>query len=470
MKPVERRHRKVVEALEENATFFDPMVEGLAEACKRGGRILLICEGRLDLLARYLAGEIVARRHKNGGQLPADLLDCASGDPQAIARRVGPYDAILAVATTCEDALFAGALEAAKARGGRIFCVCLGRARVEGKVSVAVDVFESRPHYMPGHVAMVLHFISKRVLARIGASPLMRPTRLDSGPPRPLGSAASSSAAASVSAAEAAPLPALAPITVTPGGGPAAAPSGPVSPVEEVSELVIDLEPDDADVRLVELDARAAADALGAGAEEGAGEVPLPPPPVPPDAEGRVRLIQFRCKDCREPILAEPIAGGARARCPFCGRRVKVPRHSGRLYRPVAPALSQGPKPVTLRFVLAECRLAIAAPGGGAELVGAIEDVSTDGIEALIGAAEARALEIGGVVELRVEAPAFLEPLVTTATVERVIAPGGAAEGRARALLPLHESATREARAMLARLAELASQGPTAERAQDGRG
>jgi hypothetical protein len=211
-------------------------------------------------------------------------------------------------------------------------------------------------------------------------------------------------------------------------------------------------------MKLVEANAHEAAQLAGSRllAEEPA---KLAPPPVPADDEGRLRLIQFRCKECREPILADPTEAGSRARCPFCGRRVKVPRASGRLYRPTQATLSQGARQVSLSFTLAECRLAITPPGAPA-FAGEVEDVTPDGIECSLASADARALAIGATVELRVETPAFLEPLVTTATVERIFAPAGpdGPGARARVLLPLDAGASREARAKLARLAELRGQ------------
>src|SRR5207253_6720718 len=125
---------------------------GLAEAVRRGGRVLLVGEGRLHLLAQLAAPDIVGRKHKNGLQLPCDALETTGVEPASIARRVGPFDAILAIAVTCEDPLFSATLEAARARGAKIYCLCLGRARVENRVTLAVDVPEGRPHHVPGHV------------------------------------------------------------------------------------------------------------------------------------------------------------------------------------------------------------------------------------------------------------------------------------------------------------------------------
>src|SRR5207249_2539646 len=101
---------------------------------------------------------------------------------------------------------------------------------------------------------------------------------------------------------------------------------------------------------------------------------------------------------------------------------------------------------------------------GGRSLEATVEDVTPDGIEASLAPADARELEAGTSVELRFETPAFLEPLVTTATVERILPPAAAAAGgalRARALLPLHASATREVRAKLSRLAGVATGFPS---------
>ena len=483
-----KRSADVVTALEENVAVFEPFADGLCEAVRRGGRLLLFGEGRLHLLAQLAAPDIVGRRHRNGMQLPADVLDVSSGDALTIARRVGPFDAMLAVASSCEDPLFAATLEAAKARGAKIFCVCVGRARVEGRVTLALDIPEGRPHYIPGHISLILHFISKLMLAKMAANPLIKPTRLDDGPRRaPLEHSGSGHhpSWAKLQKAPASPRPdetshrdhrdlreregrsgpsaasvnSVAPASGSPPPVEVARVAPPVTDWEDVSELVIDLEPDEADLKLVDENADAAAEVAGSRAilEESA---KIPPPPVPTDDQGRIRLIQFRCKECREPILADPAEAGERARCPFCGRRVKVPRATGRLYQPAQATLSQGSRQVSLRFSLEECRLSIT-PAGGAELEGRVEDVTADGIEASLGAAEAKALAIGVTVELRVETPAFLEPLVTTATVERIFAPASAspdgASGRARALLPLDAGATREARAKLARLAELRS-------------
>jgi len=676
VKTDDRHQRAVQEGLEESAATFDPMVDGLSDAVRRGGRILLFGEGRLHELARYLAPEVLGRRHKNGLQLPVDILDTSSGEPLQAARRVGPFDAILAVAAGAEDPLFMGVLEAAKARGARIYCVCTSRARVEGKVTVAVDAFEARPHYLPGHVTLILHFVGKRTLGVLGANPLIKPTRLDDGPPRPLAHAATgasvqggSGISASTSGthpslprlerreAERAPVEKAAPETpaaailalpptepaprgsagstlsdattramppVTPsaiigvsdqvllassasaptpypgglgaqtplpGGArgaasgrtptimpprksgvtpthpslgqrlpsevsptgvigegsqrglpgegsqrgvivgegsqsgrlrivtlpppsplppssrapePSKAPEPPPAPAaaaapatapapalappppeakkaaptsssdriitadsgrhraptsKDTAELVIDLEPDDADIRLVSENAGALVD--GARSHLVTDESPPSlPPPVARDDEGRVQLIQFRCKDCREPVLADPGEAGRRARCPFCGRRVKVPRHGGRAYRQVDASISQDAKPVSLQFSLDACKLSITIPGVDNERIPAkIEDVSPEGIDATVDAALASRLVLGARVELAIETPAFLEPLILPAVVERVLAPlpgpDGTLEGRARALLPIADGAPREVSQKLARLCEL---------------
>src|SRR5438105_212873 len=92
---VELTAKKTRGAIERNGRVFAPLADAIAEAVRRGGRLLLAGERRLHFLAEFAAGEIVGRRHGSGVQLPAGVLDMALGDPAAIARRIGPFDAVL---------------------------------------------------------------------------------------------------------------------------------------------------------------------------------------------------------------------------------------------------------------------------------------------------------------------------------------------------------------------------------------
>lgn len=592
---MERTAKRTRAAVEANGRIFRPLAEAMAEAVRRGGRILLVGEGRLHLLAQYAATEIVGRRHQSGVRLPADVLDLSLGDANAVARRIGPFDAIFAVAGNCEDALFNGTLEAARARGARVLCVCVGRARLEGRADLAVDVPESRPHHVPGLAAIVLHYIAKLALAKLAANPLVRPQRLDDGPPRagsrpsgsrdPLEASAAAGAGTGASGAAPPPSPPLLEAPAAPSPAAASGAGGPLLPLLEEDESTVMLEiPEDAlDIDFfdgVAESARAAREAHGgegsgpAGAPSSSSSSSASSPALEPGggaaaepagglgaapAEGGVLLIPFRCKQCRQALVAGGLDYGKRAACPYCGRRVKVPYAEGRRYRslaeapgvpvrplgaaeavpgpapaaavPAAPApapasaapaaapapatvpaplpprgpgriapaptmpplvgarpepraarepepivdsheltaqlaleaVSHAPRPVSLRFRLEDARLTIAAPGGAVE--GArIEDLTAEGIEASLAAEDAVRLEKGAPLEVRLECPAFLEPLVMRASVERLVdSEPGTELGRVRALLPLDEGAPREIRDRLARLAELAEKSSAAQ-------
>ncbi|RME73509.1 MAG: hypothetical protein D6776_06925, partial [Planctomycetota bacterium] len=180
----ERQALKTREAVRRNASVFMPLVRAMAETVRGGGRLLLFGEGRLHLLADHAATDVVGRRHQDGSQLPTDVLVPSPEGAAATARRIGPLDALLCVVGDCVDPMFCSVLEHARKRGAKVLCLCIGRARLEGRADVAIDVPEPRPHRVAGLVASVLHYVSKLALKELRASPYARPRRLDNGPPR----------------------------------------------------------------------------------------------------------------------------------------------------------------------------------------------------------------------------------------------------------------------------------------------
>lgn len=510
----EQNARKTRAALEQNGRVFAPLADAIADAVRRGGRLLLAGERRLHLLAEHAAGEIIGRRHGSGVQLPAGVLDMTLGDPQAIARRIGPFDAVLAVAGDCEDALFTGTLEAARARGAKVIAVCVGRARLERRADLAVDIPEQRPHHVPGLVAIVLHYLSKLALARLAANPLVRPARLDDGPRRATPPRDSSRHGA-------------VPKSPVPQELMPAASVLPLLDAEDEASATIEIPKEELKVDFFEGVAESAREARE-GARDATGHL-LPVAETP-----EVLLICFRCKQCKNGLHAPAGESGSRARCPFCARKVKVPRASGRLFprkddapgTPVLPlepagprtvaalsptvvelevdpdpeddgpsmpplaaepeipagvmakadsgeilalaleAVSQPPRPLSLRFRLNECRLELQPEGGGAPRGGRVADMTAEGLEVSIGAGDAPLFQKGQKVVIRLETPAFLEPLIAETTVEQLhteSASGGKRDS-VRILLPLEHNVPREAREKLARLAELADNTTTAEK------
>lgn len=496
--PIERAGRQASRtraAVEHNGAVFGPLGEAMAEAVRRGGRLLLVGERRLHAIAQYAAAEIVGRRHRSGVQLPAEALDVSLGEPAAVARRVGPFDAVIAIARNGDEALFNGTIEAARARGAKVLCICVGRTMLQGRADVAVDIPETRPHHIPGLVAMVLHYLSKLALARLAANPLVRPQRLDEGPRK---AAAAASAGAEGAAFES-------PSSRDSRRQPLAAPADVLPLLEAEDEPTITLEiPEDAlEIDFFEgvaeaarraqraegekgggLDLRGAGEtggaveAGGAGASPPAGESALAPRPLSPSpGEGtRDRPIRYRCKQCGFILVAMASHAGRRSQCPKCGRRVKVPRgpkmgakgekafspgaeqpseKSALTPRPAIemPAVAPEPRPVTLRVRLEDCALSIRL-AGDEWAPSRVVEIQPEGVEGVLPAATAARLEKGEEVEIRLEAPAFLEPLVARALVERVL-PDEAEPGGARVLLPIEEGAPRDVREKLTRLSDL---------------
>ncbi|GIW70607.1 MAG: hypothetical protein KatS3mg102_0149 [Planctomycetota bacterium] len=477
--PLERAERQALktrEAIQRNGPVFLPLVRAIVDTVREGGRLLLVGEGRLQLLADHAATDVVGRRHHDGSQLPAAVLSPLPEGPQAAARCIGPFDALIAIADTCEEPYFAGVLEAARKRGAKVLCLCIGRARLEGRADVAIDIPEPRPHRVAGLLASVLHYVCKLALRELRAHPLVRARRLDQGPRRPAAANGSPGLAAGHRpAAGAASSP---PVGAAAGAG--AAGSGSAASGESGSGLEIGfalpgLDPEDeaaaavAAVAAAVLDeddsvagAGAAALAAGGGEAEAEGEEEFIKLEESGSYDGVVlreaqRIVTFRCKRCREPLLAGPELAGRRARCPFCDRRVKVPRSAGHPYVAAEPLLAQSGRTVSSRFRPEEARLVLLMPER-APCEARLLEVTAEGIEASVSEAEAAGLVAGSVLRARLEAPAFLEPLFVDLQVEHRV--GGEHEaqerGRVRLVLPLVEGAPRAQRQRLERLAALA--------------
>ncbi len=442
----ERQALKTREAVQKNAHVFLPLVREVAATVRKGGRLLLFGEGRLHLLADHCATDVVGRRHRDGSQLPADVLAPSPEGPAATARRIGPFDAVLAVVGDCVDPFFCAVLEAARKRGARVLCICVGRSRLEGRADVAIDVPEPRPHRVAGLVAAVLHYVSKLALHELRASPYVRAHRLDEGPPRrkPEQRTPSPPSPASTPSAR---LGRVAQARLR-GDRPTGSDSVEVSFLEavidpEVSEaarLDVAIEPEEGEEEFLPLEESGSYDGV-----------------VLREAN---RVITFRCKRCREPLLAGTDMAGRRGRCPFCDRRVKVPRSGGHPYVAVAPLLAQAGRAVEARAALPEVELTLL-PREGAPIAAVLCDVTAEGLEARVPAALAAVFTPGGSLRARVETRAFLEPLLVTLELERIVEaePGEGGREQVRLLLPLSEEARREERQRLERSRRLECQG-----------
>ncbi|MHC4390103.1 MAG: SIS domain-containing protein, partial [Planctomycetota bacterium] len=177
----DRHAKRQKDIVRENVNVFQPFADQMVQTVRRGGRVLLVGEGPLHTLAEYCALSVVGRARSQGPQFPADPLILHKAGALATARCIGPFDALLAISNRCEEPPFIELLEAARARGAKVICLCVGPSRLEGRADVAIDVPEARPHRVPGLVATVLHYVTKLALAEIRQNPMIRPTRLDSG-------------------------------------------------------------------------------------------------------------------------------------------------------------------------------------------------------------------------------------------------------------------------------------------------
>jgi len=522
----QRHAQKTGDVTRQSEQVFEPFASAVVAAIRRGGRVLLLGEGHLHPLVEYLARAVVGRDRPTGPSLAADPIAIHPAGAQATARCIGPFDVLLGISERCEEPLFRGVLDAARSRGAKVLCLCVGPSRLEGKADLGVDIPESRSHRIPGLLATVLHFIAKLALADLRANPMVRPSRLDEGPRRtahrhvPPATAAPSAAGSGAGAPGAAAPRGALPAVLFAGSPPPFAPP----PIEESpqDEPTITLEiPDDAfeipflddglgpEVFAPDDDTPTDDEDDGEGDDsyfgsddsfdpDVSGEVALfPDDPEPiaagsdpnlPSAKrsvlGRLsgvdlarapsgpgasepaegdgdaglrRIIMFRCKKCREPLLAEPNQAATRASCPFCGRRVKVPRSRGRRYRTGRGALSQGARRVSLQFGHEGCQLTIM-PQGGFPIQARLADVTAEGIEASVRNEDAAGLQVGTVVRLRLITPAFLEPLFARAQLEQAVRDevNGEEIGRLRLLLPLLGDTPHDVRERLRRLADLA--------------
>jgi phosphoheptose isomerase len=430
------------------------------QCVRRGGRIVLVGEGPLHAIAEYAATEVVGRQRSSGSQLPVDPLALDPAGAQATARCIGPYDTVLALSGTCKTPLFREILDQARSRGAKILCLCLGPSMLEGRADVAIDLPEPRPHRVPGLVTMVLHYVAKMCLQDLKADPTMRLTRLDEGPRR---TGSGRLATASKASSDRIAVPPSTGENVDTGDALpdmeiGFAPAGPtIASLEAVSAQVTR-----ASAGMVTLDDSGDSEDPGSGsreAEEAEEHLLTAAPHDAAFAAGRQgRVIVFRCKRCREVLLAEPHQSGLRARCPFCERRVKVPRARGRPYRSGGAAMSQSGRQVAFDFTQDSCALTIM-PQGGLPIEARIADVAPEGVEATVTTTEAEALHEGMTVRLRLVAPAFLEPLVAVAVLEQKVPDdvNGEEIGSTRLLLPIAAETSRDVRRRLERLSELLS-------------
>jgi phosphoheptose isomerase len=434
----ERQALKTREAVRKNGPVFLPLVKAMVETVRKGGRLLLFGEGRLQLLADHAATDVVGRKHHDRSQLPADVLEPSPDGAAATARCIGPFDSLLSVVGDCEDPFFCSVLEAARKRGAKVLCICIGRSRLEGRADVAIDVPEPRPHRVAGLVAAVLHYVSKLALKELRASPFVRPQRLDEGPRRRK-AASTSPPSPSTTASARMHRPGADAFEDT-GSVEISFSSALLDPdTERMARLDVPIEYDEAEEEFIPLEESGSYD--GVILREGQ------------------RIITFRCKRCREPLLAGTEMAGRRGRCPFCDRRVKVPRSQGHPYVAADPLLAQSAREVTSQLAGGDVHLALT-PRDGPQRDARLVDVTPEGIEALLPTAEAQGWGPGTEVRVRIDTPAFIEPFTAGFEVERVVdvLKESGERGRVRVLLPLADDATHEQRQRLRRLARLSQE------------
>lgn len=392
--PRERAERQGVQTravIARNGVVFRPLVNAIVEAVRNGGRLLLVGEGDLHLLTTHAATAIVARRHQDGATLPAEVLHYKARGVDDSARSIGPFDAIVAVVGAGDSPDLEKLFAAARDRGARVLCVCLGRARLAGRADIAIDVTEPRAHRVPGLVAAVLHYVCKLAVQTLRAEPLVKARRPD-------GRARGRTTASKVGL----------------GGAEA----------DEVEEIVPLL-------------------SKGGGFDH----------VLVPQAQ---RVIMFRCRRCREPILARPAAAGSRGRCPFCERRVKVPRSLGHPFVEAQALLPAGEQ-IVAEYLPERTTIVLLAPERE-PLAVRLEDVTAIGVEVSVEPEQADRFEQGESVDMHMKTPAFSEPLRLRVVVESKVLQES--DGRMRLLLPLTEQVDKRDSQRLVRLALLADRQP----------
>lgn len=138
-------------------------------------------------------------------------------------------------------------------------------------------------------------------------------------------------------------------------------------------------------------------------------------------ADGVHLLIRFRCPACEEFLLADANAAGAQAICPFCGIIVALPDETGESYRVGREAFGEERR-VALRFGMAECdvryRPAGKDPDDG-DVPYPVEDLSVTGLKFFL-PIHRTAPAVGERLRLRIDIPAFLEPVFLDAEVRYV--------------------------------------------------
>jgi len=415
------RARRVKSQVAGQAMLLRPFAEAIARACATGGRVLLAGEGSLAHLAAYAAPEVVGRTRKSGVRIPAEAVGGTQGGPGEV--RIGGRDVLFALLRTGDDPALRLLLEHARGAGAEVLAICVGPTRVERLAARAIDIPDARPDVLPGVIFATFGLISKiavtaLVKRRVGVvhepESQLEIELLD------LADATGESARVPVPVPVPEPEPEPVPLPVNGNGPPAPEPFP--SPLPDASAS-----------------ASASASAEDLAVEEVADDEAAAPSP-------QGALIRFACDTCAETLLAGAAEVGKTAACPFCGGAVEVPAGAC-----AAAGEEPGARAVTLKLRLDECHVTLAGPDGRPRRARLV-DIVEDGVEVDV---EADALAEGAGTTVRLEAPAFLEPLVAPGRVERVAPAGGSGPGAARAIVRL-EGASRDVLDRLARLAELA--------------
>lgn len=141
------------------------------------------------------------------------------------------------------------------------------------------------------------------------------------------------------------------------------------------------------------------------------------------------KFVEVACPGCAESVLVEEEFVGRRGLCPFCRALFEIPRSQadgrGGSRRLVIgdEALAGGERRIATRFRPSDCSVSLQVgepPDAGATGRPLVE-LEADGLEFAAAAGDSILHELGdgAVVWLRLEIPAFLEPIITQGTVVR---------------------------------------------------